>query len=201
MPVHCVWRVFVLHRVLGGPAGPVFCVFVFWAGTTGLCFVFSCFGRPLADPSQNTGQQSARPLPELLPELLFVVAGVCLLDARVRAHVPLESRLGREALAAPLVVAGVWLAWLLARVRAHVLLEFRLGREALAAPLVVAGVWLAWLLARVRAHVLLEARLGREALAAPLVVAGVWLLARVRAHVLLASRLARPGTPIRTPFP
>ena len=37
--------------VLGGPQGPVFCVFVFWAGTTGLCFVFSCFGRP---PSKHS---------------------------------------------------------------------------------------------------------------------------------------------------
>jgi hypothetical protein len=37
--------------VLGGPAGPVFCVFVFWAGTTGLCFVFSCFGSP---PSKHS---------------------------------------------------------------------------------------------------------------------------------------------------
>ena len=52
-------------RVLGGPQGPVFCVIVFWAGTTGLCFVFcvlglhngpvlfvfSCFGRP---PSKHS---------------------------------------------------------------------------------------------------------------------------------------------------
>ena len=44
--------VFPCFRVLGGPQGPVFCVFVFWAGTTGLCFVFSCFGRP---PSKHRG--------------------------------------------------------------------------------------------------------------------------------------------------
>ena len=42
---------FPCFRVLGGPQGPVFCVFVFWAGTTGLCFVFSCFGRP---PSKHS---------------------------------------------------------------------------------------------------------------------------------------------------
>ena len=71
MPMHCVWRPFVLHRVLGGPSGPVFCVFVFWAGTTGLCllfllsvymycFVFSCFGRPIwQTPPKTQGPQGA----------------------------------------------------------------------------------------------------------------------------------------------
>jgi hypothetical protein len=59
-------------RVLRGPAGPVFCVFVFWAGPQGLCFVFLCFGpalracvlcfRVLAAPPQNTvrRQESAQ---------------------------------------------------------------------------------------------------------------------------------------------
>ena len=42
---------FPCFRVLGGLQGPVFCVFVFWAGTMGLCFVFSCFGRP---PSKHS---------------------------------------------------------------------------------------------------------------------------------------------------
>jgi hypothetical protein len=54
-------------RVLRGPAGPVFCVFVFWAGPQGLCFVFLCFGpalracvlcfRVLAAPPQNTARR------------------------------------------------------------------------------------------------------------------------------------------------
>ena len=29
----------------------MFCVFVFWASTAGLCFVFSCFGRPTSKHS------------------------------------------------------------------------------------------------------------------------------------------------------
>ena len=58
-PAHCYFPCF---RVLGGPLGPVFCVFVFWAGTTGLCVLLLflagttaqracvlCF-RVLADP-------------------------------------------------------------------------------------------------------------------------------------------------------
>jgi hypothetical protein len=55
---------FPCSRVLGGPATRkgmclLFCVFVFWAGTTGLCFVFSCtcFGRP---PSNVKTQQEAQ---------------------------------------------------------------------------------------------------------------------------------------------
>jgi hypothetical protein len=61
-------RVFACtFRVLRGPAGPVFCVFVFWAGPQGLCFVFLCFGpalracvlcfRVLAAPPQNTARR------------------------------------------------------------------------------------------------------------------------------------------------
>ena len=58
-PEHCYFPCF---RVLGGPLGPVFCVFVFGAGTTGLCVLLLflagttaqracvlCF-RVLADP-------------------------------------------------------------------------------------------------------------------------------------------------------
>ena len=45
---------FPCFRVLGGPQGPVFCVFVFWAGTTGLCFVFSCFGSPPSKHSRGS---------------------------------------------------------------------------------------------------------------------------------------------------
>ena len=52
--------VFPCFRVLGGPQGPVFCVFVFWAGTTGLCFVFSCFGRP---PSKHSTGSTASTAP------------------------------------------------------------------------------------------------------------------------------------------
>ena len=52
----CFSRVLVFWAA---PQGHVFCVFVFWAGTTGLCFVFSCtcFGRP---PSNVKTQQEAQ---------------------------------------------------------------------------------------------------------------------------------------------
>jgi 7-keto-8-aminopelargonate synthetase-like enzyme len=96
---------------------------------------------------------------------------------RACVHVRLELARLREALAAALVVAGIWS---LARVRALVPREVARLREALAAALVLADVRL---VARVRAIVRREVARLREALATALVLADVRLVARVRALV------------------
>ena len=72
----------------------VLCVCVL-GRTTGLCFVFSCFGRPLADPSQNTGQQS-----ENFSQNFFSWSQVC-----VFSPVCVQPRRLRSTFAAPLKAA------------------------------------------------------------------------------------------------
>jgi hypothetical protein len=78
--------VFPCFRVLGGPQGPVFCVFVFWAGTTGLCFVFSCFGRP---PSKHSTGPKLSSFVELSRAILSSTS-CCRVACRVPVEFPVE---------------------------------------------------------------------------------------------------------------